>query len=69
MIPTIGLMIAAYACARLLQVPVEQSQFRTKTALLWIISVPAILVVGGCALNLVLSAVTSSNQLNSILGR
>lgn len=50
MIPTIGLIVAVYACARLLQVPLEHSGVNGKQWWLLVIAIPAILVIGFCTL-------------------
>jgi hypothetical protein len=61
MIPTIGLMIATYAIARLLQVPMEMFE---KGSARWIvaavISAGAIIVIGFFALDLLMRGTTSS---------
>jgi hypothetical protein len=68
MIPTIGIMIAGYAIARLLQVPLEHSSLRAKVPLLVVLSVLGVIVVGFCAVGLMLSDLTSSTTLQQ-LGR
>jgi len=45
MIQLIGLIIAIYAVARLLQVPIEHMTSDNRRTLLWIIAVPAIGVI------------------------
>ena len=45
MIPAIGVIIAAYTIARLLQVPLEQSKSDNREWFLWTISLLAILVI------------------------
>ena len=56
MIPNIGLMLAVYAIARLLQVPLEASPLERRWIGLLSISIPAILIIAFLALDLVLSS-------------
>jgi hypothetical protein len=56
MIPTIGIMIAVYAVARLLQVPLEQSGWPKRWIVLLVISVPAIGAIALLAADLVMNA-------------
>ena len=48
MIPLVGMIVATYAVARLIQVPVEASQaWKGRLVVLWLVSIPAILVTAG----------------------
>lgn len=55
MIPTLGLIVAIYAIARLLQVPIEASTLNNRWIWLLLISVPALIAIGVLALDLLLS--------------
>lgn len=57
MIPTIGLIVAIYAVARLLQVPIEHRDEETKRPHLWAITIPAVILIGLLALSLAFSGV------------
>jgi hypothetical protein len=57
MIPAIGVLIAVYACARLLQVPLEHSPVRGKHWWLLVISVPAIGAIAVVTVGLILASV------------
>lgn len=57
MIPILGLIVAIYAVARLLQVPIEASHIKYAWIWLLLISVPAILGVTFLAVSLLLSGV------------
>ena len=63
MIPTIGMMVAAYALARLLQVSIEHSAIPKKPIWLLLISIPAIGVIGLCALELLVSGTSATDLL------
>lgn len=52
MIPAIGMIIAVYAIARLLQVPLEQSKSENREWFLWTISLLAILLIGWFSIRL-----------------
>lgn len=56
MIPILGLIVAVYAIARLLQVPLAHAP-QASTAWLWIISILAIVAIGILALVLLASGV------------
>lgn len=58
MIPTIGLIVAIYVIARLLQVPIEYHGKGGIEAVLWVISILAILVIGSMAMGLAMGGVT-----------
>jgi hypothetical protein len=45
MIPAIGMIIAAYTIARLLQVPLERSESKNRQWFLWTISLLAIMYI------------------------
>lgn len=55
MIPAVGLIVAVYAIARLLQVPIEALPIKARWLLLAIISVPAIIAIAYIAASLVLA--------------
>jgi len=69
MIPAIGMIIAAYAVARLLQVPLEQSKERDNDWLLWTISLVAILVIASLSVGILVSSSEVTDTLRRTFGR
>lgn len=67
MIPIIGLLIAVYAVARLLQVPLEQSAHPRKVLLLFLISLPAIIAIAVMALGLLITSIDQHGIIGSAL--
>ena len=67
MIPILGLIVAVYAVARLIQVPIEASAHPRKTLLLLIVSLPAMLAIGVMALGLLITGIDTSGVINSAL--
>jgi hypothetical protein len=59
MIPLVGFIVATYAIARLIQVPIEQGTSDKKLVLLWLISISAVLAISGFTLMLGVSSVGS----------
>lgn len=55
MIPLVGLMVATYAIARLVQVPIEAASFRQRWLVLALVSAPSILIIGYLAVELLFS--------------
>ena len=53
MIPTVGLIVAIYAIARLLQVPIESSASTSRWVWLLLITLPAIVAIGFLGVSLV----------------
>lgn len=62
MIPTLGLLIATYCVARLIQVPIQDARVTHQDAsiALIVISVLAIVVIGFLAISLALSGASST---------
>lgn len=60
MLPLIGLIIAAYAVTRLLQVPIEHSESQSRWIMLLLISIGGILAILALAGMLFLSGVDSA---------
>jgi hypothetical protein len=61
MIPLVGLIVATYAVARLIQVPVEAAQaWKGRMVVLWLVSIPSILVIGALAIALLFSSSPTS---------
>lgn len=60
MIPDIGILVAAYAIVRLIQIPIEHSQVKGKTGLLTFLSLVGIVIVGFCAIDLIMSGTRTS---------
>jgi hypothetical protein len=63
MIPTVGLIVAIYAIARLLQVPLESSESKRRGLWLFLISAPAILAIGFLAFALLQSGTSGLSSL------
>lgn len=57
MIPTLGIMVAAYAVIRLIQIPIEHSAVTYKLFWLSVLSFLGVVVVGLCAIGLLLTGV------------
>ncbi len=62
MIPLVGMIVAVYAMARLLQVPVEAVRTDTgpRIAWLWLVSVPALLIIAFLAVTLMFSGASAT---------
>lgn len=56
MIPTIGLIVAAYAIARLIQVPIEACGLSYRWGILLLVSFPAIGVILYLVIDLLMNA-------------
>jgi hypothetical protein len=61
MIPTLGFIVATYALARLLQVPIENSRSEVRWVALLVISIPSMLVISFLALDLFISGSRSTS--------
>lgn len=59
MIQIVGLIVAVYAVARLLQVPLEASTWHKREVVLWLISLGGIVGIGGLTLMLLLAGLPS----------
>ena len=60
MIPTIGIMVAAYAIVRLIQIPIEHAKIEGKPAILGVLSLIGAVIVGFCAFSLIMSSASAS---------
>ena len=63
MIPTVGLIVAVYAIARLIQVPLESSDVKRRARWLFAISAPAVLAIAFLAFALVQSGTSGLSSL------
>jgi hypothetical protein len=59
MVPIIGLIIAVYARARLIQIPIEASRSEARVAALTVVSVLAGLVIAFLAMSLMTSGLST----------
>jgi len=61
MIPMLAAIVSTYAIARLIQVPVEHMSIKSRSLILWIVSVPAIFLIGWLAKAIVIAGVDASD--------
>jgi NADH:ubiquinone oxidoreductase subunit 6 (subunit J) len=61
MIQIVGLIVAVYAVARLLQVPIEHSTASNRQQLLWLLTVGGVLAIGLLTLMLLSAGVDPSS--------
>lgn len=62
MIPTVGLIVAIYAIARLIQVPIEASSSTNRWVWLLLIALPAVAAIGLLGLELLFSGLVSTSS-------
>jgi len=68
-IPAIGMIIAVYAVARLLQVPIEQSREDNRQWLLWTVSLVAILAIVWFSVGILTSSSEVADMMRKPFGK